>query len=110
MSQYTRRGWMKPAMVIFGSQFAYAAQDDEKKPKWQGPSCGESVIRYGATCGIREGNACATREGQQCQPRIGEQCQSRIGPQCGADRMGQHCAGDDRMGQPCVNSTDDNAN
>lgn len=85
MAQYTRRGWIKPAMVIFGSQLAYA---DEKKPKFQGYACNESVIRYGAVCGIRDGNACAIREGQQCQPRIGEQCQARIGPQCGAEADG----------------------
>lgn len=105
MAQYTRRGWIKPAMVIFGSQLANAKQGDKKKPKFQGPACSESVIRYGATCGIRQGNACAIREGQQCKPRIGQQCQERIGPQCGADRIGQPCD-PDRLGQHCKYNDD----
>ena len=115
MSQYTRRGWMKPAMVIFGSQLAFAKQDDEtdaekaKRPKRQGQFCGESVIRYGAVCGIRTGEDCATRHGINCKDRIGNNCYGRIGQNC-QERMGPLC-NNDRMGQPCVlDNTDNNAN
>ena len=117
MGQYTRRGWIKPAMVIFGSQFAFGAQDESKKLK-NGAICSESVVRYGAVCGIRNGANCATRVGIDCKERIGndcygrigQNCQERLGPLCNVDRMGHPCAGDDRMGQPCVDSTDNNTN
>ncbi len=84
MGKTTRREWIKPAMLIFGSQAAYANKDGKpSKPKLQGAACGESVIRYGATCGIRTGNACKLRDGHQCKARIGPKCtQPRIGTPC----------------------------
>ena len=108
MTQYTRRGWIKPAMVIFGSQLAFAQQNDEKdKVKRQGQFCGESVIRYGAVCGIRTGEDCTTRQGTQCKDRIGNNCYGRIGQNC-QERMGPLCNAD-RMGQPCNdNNNNDN--
>ena len=85
MAKYTRRGWMKPAMVVFGSQLAYGKQDNNMAKN--GSPC--SAIREGAVCGIRQNpNACHVRADHQCQPKdgqamlIGQNCQTRMGPLC----------------------------
>ena len=69
MGKFTRREWIKPAMLVFGAQ-AVAAKGSNK----QGSKCGESVTRYGSSCGIRAGSKCKTRTGNSCKTRTGNSC------------------------------------
>ena len=83
-----RKMWVAPLMLIFGSSESGAAK---KEKTMFGAQCGESVLRYGAPCGIRKGHACRVRLGHQCQPH-------RFGPSCSA-RTGSDCVA--RVGNPC---------
>ena len=86
MGTFTRREWIKPAMLVFGAQAANAAKGSNK----HGSKCGESVTRYGSSCGIRAGSKCQTRSGNSCQTRAGSKCQTRAGSKC-QTRAGSKC-------------------
>ena len=68
MSKFTRREWIKPAMLVFGAQAVFADKEGSKNS--------ESVTRYGSSCGIRSGTKCKpTRTGNSCRPtRTGTKC------------------------------------
>lgn len=73
--------WTDPQVKKFDT-----ADATEKKPvTLTGSQCGQSVIRYGPSCGIRSGGNCAVRTGPACEPtRFGPSCKDRLGAPCGA--------------------------
>ena len=95
-----KRKWTEPSVM----KFADASGDNNNKGH-EGTHCGESVVRYGAPCGIRDGQECRLREGQACEPnRLGASCSAREGTPC-IDRLGTPCDnGPDRLGQDCKNT------
>ena len=89
-----RKMWVAPLMLIFGSSESEGEnqnQNQNQNNNRNGAQCGESVLRYGAPCGIRVGQECKVRSGHQCQPH-------RFGPSCSA-RTGSDCVA--RVGNPC---------
>ena len=77
MGKFTRREWIKPAMLVFGAQ-AGAAKGSNK----QGSKCGESVIQYGGSCRIQKGNKCKTQTGNKCKTHTGNKCKTHTGNRC----------------------------
>ena len=74
MGKFTRREWLKPAMLVFGAQAAFADKGSGGSCGRQGLKCGESVTRYGSSYGIRAGSKCKTRTGNSCKTRKGSKC------------------------------------
>lgn len=95
MGLFRKKQWISPFMKAFGDD----DPGEDKHAAMLGSRCHESVIRYGAVCGIRTGTACNLRAGQKCKPnRIGLSCRDRFGNQC-YGRIGQNCK--DRTGILC---------
>ena len=85
----SKKNWINPIMQTFATS-GESGSGGNQSPTMFGQSCGESVIRYGAQCGIRTGTACQTRIGSQCLPRLGPSCMSRFGAPC-TTRVGSEC-------------------
>jgi hypothetical protein len=75
--------WIAPAVLMFGAVDSQGKQACDR----EGSPCGESVIRYGESCGVRNYGHCRPRNNKDCDPvQIGSACYpGRATAQCGVE-------------------------
>lgn len=78
-SDNKKNGWVSPNVQKFGGQKGAA----KTAAAMFGAECGESVIRYGPTCGIRTGSNCKSRTSANCSTlQFGVSCIDRQASPC----------------------------